>query len=223
MITSNQSVASVVLEHSECASVFQRHRIDFCCRGELSVEAACEKAGVPLPALLEELTSAAAQRDRSEPDPRKLSTPALVSHLAARHQQDVREALPFIGTLAAKVSRVHGEHNPRLRELHAAVTELTELLLPHLEEEDEQLFPLLLAEGADQAEARRRLEAMHAEHLRLGAALARVRAAAEDFALPDWACNSYRTLFSELEQLEAELLAQVHLENHVLRPRFAAA
>jgi regulator of cell morphogenesis and NO signaling len=42
MIDPQRTVASVVLDHSECAAVFQRHRIDYCCRGNLSVAAACE-------------------------------------------------------------------------------------------------------------------------------------------------------------------------------------
>ena len=32
-----------------------------------------------------------------------------------------------------------------------------------------------------------------------------------------------RTLFAELEQLERDILTHVHLENHVLMPRFAKA
>jgi regulator of cell morphogenesis and NO signaling len=55
----------------------------------------------------------------------------------------------------------------------------------------------------------------------VAALLERVRSASDDFALPSWACNSYRTLFSELEQLERDLHTHVHLENHVLKPRFA--
>lgn len=222
MITPEQSVASVVLEHPECAAVFQRRRIDSCCRGDLSVQTASEQAGVAPAALLEELATAIAERGGRTPDPRELSTPALVAHLVSSHHRHVREALPFLGGLAAKVSRVHGEHNPRLREVQAGLAELTELLLPHLDEEEQALFPLLIAGGADRARARRQLDAMHEEHLEVGALLGRVRAAAEDFALPDWACNSYRTLYAELEQLEGEVRALVHLENHVLRPRFTA-
>jgi len=52
--------------------------------------------------------------------------------------------------------------------------------------------------------------------------LERVRAAGDDFTLPPWACNSYRALFSELAQLEGDVFTHVHLENHVLRPRFSA-
>lgn len=49
-----------------------------------------------------------------------------------------------------------------------------------------------------------------------------MRDAAEDYLIPDWACTSYRTLFAELERLEGDVLRHVHLENHVLMPRFAA-
>ena len=64
---------------------------------------------------------------------------------------------------------------------------------------------------------------MHEEHLAVGKVLGRLRTAADDFRLPDWACNSYRALFSELEQLEGDVLRHIHLENHVLRPRLASA
>ena len=50
--------------------------------------------------------------------------------------------------------------------------------------------------------------------------LTRICEAAEDFTVPDWACTSYRTLFRELSALEKDVFTHVHLENHVLMPRF---
>ena len=43
----------------------------------------------------------------------------------------------------------------------------------------------------------------------------------DDFQAPEWACGSYRTLFAELRHLHGDILRHVHLENHVLAPRFA--
>ena len=43
----------------------------------------------------------------------------------------------------------------------------------------------------------------------------------DGFTLPDSACTSYRTLFAELVDLEADILRHVHVENHVLLQRFA--
>ena len=64
---------------------------------------------------------------------------------------------------------------------------------------------------------------MQREHLQVGAVLACVRALADDFVPPSWACGSYRTLLGELAALEMDTLRHVHIETHVLMPRFAAA
>src|SRR5512139_2845900 len=125
MLDSQQTVADVVLDHSECAAVFQRHHIDFCCRGDLSIEAACERAGIDTDNLIAELSSAIAERERNSGDPRALSTGALIHHIAAKHHGYLRATLPFVQALATKVSRVHGGHNPRLQELESLVHELS--------------------------------------------------------------------------------------------------
>ncbi|MCC7382693.1 MAG: DUF542 domain-containing protein [Deltaproteobacteria bacterium] len=218
-----QTIANVVLDHSECAEVFQRHHIDFCCRGGISIEAAAEAQKLDPDALLGELTRAIAQRRGvRQDDPRDLTTPQLVAHIVSKHHAYLRKALPFVRALALKVGRVHGDHNPKLRALDAAVGALVDALLPHLEEEEGALFPALTATHTDHAQATRLLDAMVGEHLIVAKLLERIRAASDDFTLPDWACNSYRTLFSELRQLESDIFTHVHLENHVLKPRFAA-
>jgi regulator of cell morphogenesis and NO signaling len=224
MLNPQQTVADLVLDHSECAAVFQRHQIDFCCRGDLSIEAACESAGIDMDNLLAELSSAIAERTRNSGDPRALSTAALIHHIVAKHHGYLRATLPFVQALATKVSRVHGGHNPRLQELEYLVSELSDTLRTHLDEEEDILFPAMLAEPpAERGSITRSLDTMQDEHLAVGSLLRRIRNATEEFALPDWACNSYRTLFSELEQLEGDVFRHVHLENHVLMPRFAAA
>jgi regulator of cell morphogenesis and NO signaling len=217
-----QTIAELVLDHSECAEVFQRHRIDFCCRGEATVEAAARAQGIALEALIEELSLAIAKRAGPTPgDPRALSTPELVAHIVSTHHDYLRSALPFVQALAGKVSRVHGERNPKLRALALAVEQLTAQLLPHLDDEERTLFPALVA-GAAGGLVRPLLDSMLTDHHAVAKLLEQIRAASHDFTLPDWACNSYRTLFSELQRLETDTFRHVHLENHVLLPRFAA-
>jgi regulator of cell morphogenesis and NO signaling len=223
MINPSQTVASLVLDHSECARVLQRNRIDFCCRGHMSIEAAAHERKLNTKTLLAQLSLAIAERNdngEARRDPRALATPLLIEHIVMTHHGYLREALPFVRTMSAKVSRVHGAHNPKLIELDAVVVELAEALLPHLENEEDVLFPALMEALPDRALVKRELFAMHEEHLAVGKLLARLRDASDNFRLPDWACNSYRALFAELEQLEADVLTHVHLENHVLKPRF---
>src|SRR5690606_38105466 len=106
-----------------------------------------------------------------------------------------------------------------LRDLDAAVAELSASLLPHLDDEEASLFPLLLREP-HAPKVLHDLEQMLVEHREVAVILERIRDAAEGFLIPEWACNSYRTLFRELEAVEGDLFTHVHLENHVLKPRF---
>lgn len=140
----------------------------------------------------------------------------------AKHHEYLRRTLPFVKALAIKVGRVHGDHNPQLRELDVAVRELADVLLPHLDEEERDLFPALTAPEVNRTEVTRQLDGMTAEHLAVSRLLERIRVSSDEFTLPAWACNSYRTLFSELGQLEKDVFTHVHLENHVLKPRFTA-
>lgn len=224
MLDLHQSVASLVLDHSECAPVLQRHRIDFCCRGELSLDAACAERKLDPKTVAAELERAIADRaGPARPDPRSLSTGALVSHIVSTHHAYLRAALPTIQTLSAKVARVHGDHDPKLRDVDAAVRELVAALEPHLAQEEETLFRAVTSGAPDRTLLAREFGAMREEHLAVGRILERLHGATGAYATPDWACNSYRTLFSELSQLEDDVLEHIHIENHVLAPRFAAA
>lgn len=222
MLNSRQTVASLVLDHSECAAIFQSHGIDFCCRGDLSIADACSGKGIDPAALIQELTHAIAERKgRRDPDLRTFSTRLLLAHLVSNYHEPLRRSLPFVEMLAAKVSRVHGSKNPQLLEIDAAARALTSMLGPHLDDEERVLFPALLGPQVDRAVATAEFGSMWDDHLAITALLERIRSAADDFRLPDWACNSYQALFSELEDLEGQLRRQVHLENHVLMPRFS--
>lgn len=221
MLDPQETVARIVLDHAECALVFQRRRIDFCCRGQISLSVACEERGLDLDAVRAELERAIGDRS-GEPaiDPRSMSTAALVAHIISRHHEYLREALPPVTQLAAKVARVHGDHNPLLRELESVVGALAGALIPHLDTEEQTLFPALMMKERDNALVARELSAMHEDHLAVGRLLERMRAAASDYSVPDWACNSYRALFAAIERMEGDTLRHVHLENHVLMPRF---
>ena len=224
-LTASQTVATTVLDYSETAAIFQRHRIDFCCRGHLSIEQAARERGVELAALMKSLGEAIEiRRDGAQPSPKDLSTPALIDHIVDKHHAYLRKTLPFLRPLATKVARVHGDHNPKLRELAEVVDDLTEALLPHIDEEEKILFPALrVTTGAPDPATRAQLATMVDDHLAVAALLERVHETTDDYAIPEWACGSYRTLFRELEEVERDTLAHVHLENHVLRPRFAPA
>ena len=63
---------------------------------------------------------------------------------------------------------------------------------------------------------------MEAEHESAGAALQKIREITQDFALPAYACVTFRALMSSLAELERDLHLHIHLENNILFPRAIA-
>lgn len=221
----SRTVADIVTDHSECGMVFQRHRIDFCCRGGRTVEVAATERGVALDELMRELRQAVADRRGVQPGMRELTAAQLIDHIVATHHAYLRRTLPYLVAISTKVARVHGERNARLWDLCEAVDELAGVLLPHLDEEEAKLFPALRAvEGARRPAGDPELAAMLAtmqdDHRGVATLLERIRAASDEFSIPSWACGSYRMLFDELQAVERDTFTHVHLENHVLVPRF---
>ena len=222
MVSAQDKVADIVISHSECAPVFQKHKIDFCCNGGVSLAEAAKKRGVDASALISELEGAISRRKGGPAgDPRELSTAALIGAIISTHHEYLRKILPFLVPLSAKVGNVHGDHDPRLRDLARVVQELSDAMIPHLDKEEQTLFPALMTGNPSPQVVKDELNAMVKEHLEVAALLELIHKATEDYTLPDWACNSYRTLFAELESMESDILRHVHLENHVLMPRFA--
>jgi regulator of cell morphogenesis and NO signaling len=80
----------------------------------------------------------------------------------------------------------------------------------------------MVVRAPDAAVVARELGRMHEDHLAVGELLGRIRELSDGFATPEWGCNTYRVLMAELEALEADILRHVHIENHILAPRFAA-
>jgi regulator of cell morphogenesis and NO signaling len=217
------TVARIVTEHPAAARIFQKHGIDYCCHGNVTVPEACLDGRLDLEALFAELEAAlAANGAPPEENPSGLSTAALIASIIDRHHGYLRRALPYIAPIMAKVAKVHGPRDANLQHLHDAFRDLATSLGPHLDEEEGVLFPALLARQTDDHIVEAELKRMHQEHLAVGDLLARIRSLANGFTTPEWGCNTYRVLMTELDGLEADTLRHVHLENHVLAPRFGA-
>jgi regulator of cell morphogenesis and NO signaling len=217
------TVARIVTESPATARVFQKHRIDYCCHGDATVTEACRERSLDPEAVFAELEAVPSRTgEAAADDPRALPTSALVARIVARHHGYLRRALPSLEPLVAKVAAVHGGRNAKLGALRAAYRDLSDALEPHLRQEEEVLFPALTSPRPDPGLIRDELEAMHSDHLLVGALLERIRESTDGFATPDWGCGTYRFAMQELGALEEDVLRHAHVENHVLMPRFIA-
>lgn len=223
-------VRDVLRAHPATLLVFERHRVDYCCGGARPIADACERVRADLARVLEELDEAIASGSQPVLSAESMPLDALVEHIVGSHHRTTREAAAVLPALAAKVARVHGEHTPTLVPLARAVGELFAELVPHLEREEQMLFPaireLVLAQREGRAPHRppfgtvsRPIHVMHGDHDAAGALLHRIDTLTGGYVVPERACGSWRALYANLASHGADLMRHVWLENEVLFPR----
>ncbi len=217
-IDGTSQVGRIATEHPISTRVFARYGIDYCCGGGVPLAEACESRGLDAESVAEEI--------QRELDPvagagecwSVAPLPDLVTHILVAYHQPLKEELPRLEAMARKVLQVHADKEPEmLTELLAVYLGIRADLEPHMEKEEQILFPMIqrgqgfLADGP--------VAVMKEEHEQVGAALKRLREITNDYEVPPRACNTWRALWHGLAALEKELHQHIHLENNILFPR----
>lgn len=218
---SERTVSELVAERPGRSRVFQTYGIDFCCQGGRTLRDACERKGVALPSVLEQLEAELADRSAPVENPAELPPHALAEYIVRTHHTFLRRELPRLHAMSARVAQVHGGHTPALVELFEVFQYLADELAGHMMKEEEILFPAVTAMSQGQGAVfplDGPIDCMIHEHEDAGAALRRLRELSNGFQPPPDACNTYRALFAGLQDLEEDLHRHIHLENAVLFP-----
>ena len=218
-------VGQLCVEHPSLTRVFERFGIDYCCGGKMQLGTAIFKRKLAPEAVVEAIEQALAKAGAT-PDLswKDASLAALVEHLIGTHHAFLRAEMPRVGKLAAKVARVHGVAHPELVEVERIFGHFESEMSPHMEKEERILFPAIVAleKGQGGFPIGGPIAVMEKEHEDAAIDLARLRELTDEYRLPGDACNSYRALFSGLQDIESDTFRHVHKENSVLFPRAIA-
>lgn len=229
IITEDKTVAEVVTENIKTAHIFKKYGIDFCCGGGISIEKACSKNDVDYSILEAELknidvnVSRATNYDAWELD-------FLIDHIINVHHTYVLESIPLILQYANKVAKVHGHHYKEVVEISNLFTEVAQELSSHLQKEEVILFPyvkeLVKAERANVkplaphfGAVNNPIQMMEEEHETAGDIFKVISKLSNNFTPPKEACNTFKALYSKLEEFEQDLHQHIHLENNILFPK----
>lgn len=230
--TAETLVGELAAAHPASIRVFQRFGIDFCCGGKKPLGEVCREHDVPYEQVAEALRNAELPRD--ETNWADAPVGELVDHIVSRYHDTLRQELPRLQAMAAKVNDVHGAKVPEtFPRLNTVLGELADDLDSHMAKEEMILFPAVKELGEAKQEGRMPrtrfplgalrmpMSVMEQEHERAGELLDALRQLTGGYAPPEWACNTFRGLYSGLADLERDMHVHVHLENNVLFPRTA--
>ncbi|HKK20406.1 MAG TPA: iron-sulfur cluster repair di-iron protein [candidate division Zixibacteria bacterium] len=224
------SIGELVADRPELGTVFEQMGIDYCCGGKRNLTEVCRDAEISVESLIARLEAAkAADRSRTEIDPSKLSLSELIDHIVTTHHDYLRKTLPQLNKMVAKVAEAHGERNPKMTELPAVMAGFIGEIMSHMMKEEGMLFPAICQIEQSPAETRlpfgsvaNPIGVMESEHESAGRALEQFRTLTDNYTVPDWGCNTYRSLVHELSVLEQDMHQHIHKENNILFPKAIA-
>lgn len=234
-LSATQTVRQLATEVPNATRIFENLGIDYCCGGGKSLEDACQQAKIPVREVLQRLeqTSAPAATVSDLPDFRQSNLNDLVSHIINTHHAYVKQEIPRLQKLLAKVVSVHGQNHPELFEAQHVFGGLSAELVSHMMKEEMVLFPYVVelertvqsgkrAPSAPFGTVNNPVHMMELEHEAAGNALKELRSCTGDYTPPPDACFSYNTLFAAFRDFETDLHQHIHLENNILFPRAIA-
>ncbi|MDP4261486.1 MAG: DUF542 domain-containing protein [Bacteroidota bacterium] len=225
-------VTEIVAKDYRTSSVFRKYGIEYCCGGRVSLEAACEMRGLDITLVKKELGESARNiRVTNMLDFNSWDIDFLIDYIRNIHHVYLVRSLPEIRNVLEGFVESHKTKYTQLPELFICFKNLQVVLLPHLEHEEQVIFPYIrqIAHAHDNREPYAALlvrtlrkpveEMMNSEHQYVSNYLRRVRELTQNYTPPVNACITHKVCFSMLEELDNDLVQHSHLENNILFPK----
>ena len=228
---SSLSLAQIVNNHHQAASVFEKYHLDFCCKGKRSLEQACNEQQLSISQVTEDLENVFTKdNDSTTIDFEKMSLIQLTDYIVQTHHAYVKNEMPQIQAYLQKVASKHGERHPELYKIFQIFNAVKEEMEGHMKKEELILFPRIkeMQKLIDNENANFQLNitylqspinVMEQEHDHAGGLLNDIRILSSDYTPPQDACTTYRLSFASLKAFELDLHQHVHLENNILFPK----
>ncbi len=229
-ISKEDIIGQVVAGDYRTAAVFQSHGIDFCCKGNRTINEVCEEKNIEAGNLVYKLQKAALQTNDSTNDYQSWDIDLLADYIEKKHHRYVETKIPEIKAYLQKIVSVHGGRHPELKEIEQLFSASARELLAHMTKEELVLFPYI-RQMVEAKERNTELNAPHfgtvnnpiqmmmQEHDNEGSRFRKIAALSNNYTPPEDACNTYRVAFSLVKEFEEDLHLHIHLENNILFPK----
>lgn len=231
-IDKSESVTSIVNNDYRTADVFRKYNIEYCCGGKYPLHIACEINGVDEEQLIQELEEATSEINTSNTlDFNSWPIDFLTDYIVNIHHHYLRIALPRLLDYVGRFADGHRKKYTYLDELQNIVTLLNRTFIPHLEQEEQIIFPYIrqISHAYYSREPYASLlvrtlrkpieDIMEHEHNITGKLIHRLRELTNDYTPPEPACISHKVTFYKLREVDNDITRHLHLENNILFPK----
>ncbi|MBK8599737.1 MAG: iron-sulfur cluster repair di-iron protein [Flavobacterium sp.] len=225
-----QTIGEYVAKDFRTAAVFSKHQIDFCCKGNITLEEVCQKKGLDIDVIKSEINLILDTLDDTAVDFYSWSLDLLVDYIEYQHHRYIVEKTATILQFLEKLCKVHGERHPELLEITDLFKSGGGSLAQHMKKEELILFPYIKKIGRAIREnapieqpnfgkIENPIAMMMDEHENEGERYNKISKLTDNYTPPKDACNTYKITFLMLQEFEQDLHKHIHLENNILFPK----
>ena len=225
------TIGEMVAKDYRAATVFQKFGIDYCCKGNRTLEEATEMKNINVNAVKTELEKVLNAPAEENMDFNFWPLDLLADYIEKKHHRYVEERIPLLLQYLNKLCKVHGDVHPELFEINRLFNETAGDLTSHMKKEELILFPYIRKMLKKQKDGSSVLSAPHFgtvknpikmmmdEHENEGERFEKIAALSDNYTPPADACNTYRVTYALLDEFEKDLHKHIHLENNILFPQ----
>lgn len=226
---SQKQIGQFVAEDFRTAAIFSNYGIDFCCKGDRTIEEVCQKNNIDSDDLLAKLMQIQISNTEQSIDYKSWPLDLLADYIEKKHHRYVEEKIPLIRQFLDKLCKVHGQKHPELLEITALFIGSSKELSAHMKKEELILFPFIKRmvksklDGAKMQSqqfgtVKNPIATMKHEHVNEGERFMKIAALSNDYTPPTDACHTYKVTYAMLDEFEKDLHMHIHLENNILFP-----
>ena len=229
VVDTNKTIGEMVADDFRAASVFSANKIDFCCKGNRTLDEVCNQKGLDVYDVLAQLEKAT-ESNNSTIDFNTWELDLLIDYIEKKHHRYVEEKAPILLSFLLKLEQVHGAAHPELFEIKNLFKRTADELTQHMKKEELILFPYI-KQMVEAARNKTPLSApgfgtvanpiamMMEEHENEGNRFEKIVAISNNYTPPADGCNTYKVTFQMLQEFESDLHTHIHLENNILFPK----
>jgi len=231
-IERNTLIHDIVKQNHRSADVFRKYGIEYCCGGRWPIETVCIAKGLDYEEIKSELlnTCNTIQLPSSLPY-EEWPIDFLINYIIHIHHYYLKTSLPETEVIFRNFTEGHSQKFPHLEDAFELFIQLKKELLPHIEQEEETIFPYIrqVANAHKNNDTfakllvktlRKPIEALAAhEHKFVNSSIFRLRQLTNNYVPPDNACTSHKISLARLKELDKDLVQHIYLENNILFPK----